>query len=339
MSTILFESYYGVETLGSPYLAHHGVKGQKHGRRQYQNLDGSLTPLGREHYCVGPPREKSKDDNVAVRAAKATGRAIVGAGKGIVSVGKGARNLYLRNRKWRVDKAAASGDAKRVAKYSKYMDANQFQNAIDKVDKTIKLNELRGKDVSKYFKFAEKGVNMFSKGVDIYSTGKKALAKLKGRDQDPDVLLEYKKYIVEAAKNAGKDAKAKSGSNADLVTEYFKVVNDAKRAYDKLEKDKNTKKQLKEQQKNEDKMSKSDQALKAMKSKLDVAQTIASNKKAISEMESSIKELDKEIKSQNAKSELDENQKAALRKHIEAFNKYRKEEQKKEEKEEKKKKK
>lgn len=35
------------------YLAHHGVKGQKHGVRQYQNADGSLTPEGREHYGVG----------------------------------------------------------------------------------------------------------------------------------------------------------------------------------------------------------------------------------------------------------------------------------------------
>lgn len=35
------------------YLQHHGVKGQKHGERRYQNPDGSLTPEGREHYGVG----------------------------------------------------------------------------------------------------------------------------------------------------------------------------------------------------------------------------------------------------------------------------------------------
>lgn len=33
-----------------PWLAHHGIKGQKWGVRRYQNLDGSLTPLGRERY-------------------------------------------------------------------------------------------------------------------------------------------------------------------------------------------------------------------------------------------------------------------------------------------------
>ena len=39
------------------YLAHHGVKGQKHGERKYQNKDGSLTPLGRIHYGVGAAKE------------------------------------------------------------------------------------------------------------------------------------------------------------------------------------------------------------------------------------------------------------------------------------------
>ena len=39
-------------------LAHHGVKGQKHGLRQYQNEDGSLTPLGRIHYGIGLGRDR-----------------------------------------------------------------------------------------------------------------------------------------------------------------------------------------------------------------------------------------------------------------------------------------
>lgn len=40
-------------------LYHHGIKGQKHGIRNYQNLDGSLTPEGRIRYGVGEGR---KDD-------------------------------------------------------------------------------------------------------------------------------------------------------------------------------------------------------------------------------------------------------------------------------------
>ena len=35
------------------FIEHHGVKGQKHGVRRYQNDDGSLTTLGRQHYGIG----------------------------------------------------------------------------------------------------------------------------------------------------------------------------------------------------------------------------------------------------------------------------------------------
>ena len=44
------------------YLAHSGIIGMHWGERRYQNADGSLTPLGRSHYGVGPPRGSNKDD-------------------------------------------------------------------------------------------------------------------------------------------------------------------------------------------------------------------------------------------------------------------------------------
>ena len=49
------------------YLAHHGVKGQKHGVRQWQNKDGSLTPAGRIHYGVGAARSAVKSVGTAIR--------------------------------------------------------------------------------------------------------------------------------------------------------------------------------------------------------------------------------------------------------------------------------
>ena len=42
--------FIGKEFVGSYYLMHHGVKGQKHGVRQWQNKDGSYTPEGYQHY-------------------------------------------------------------------------------------------------------------------------------------------------------------------------------------------------------------------------------------------------------------------------------------------------
>jgi hypothetical protein len=37
-------------TVGSDYLAHHGILGMKWGVRRYQNKDGSLTPAGKKRY-------------------------------------------------------------------------------------------------------------------------------------------------------------------------------------------------------------------------------------------------------------------------------------------------
>ena len=44
------------------YLAHYRRGGEKKGVRNYQYYDGSLTPLGRIHYGVGPPREAKAED-------------------------------------------------------------------------------------------------------------------------------------------------------------------------------------------------------------------------------------------------------------------------------------
>ena len=41
-------------------LAHHGIKGQKWGERNYQNEDGSLTPAGKERYGIGGLLGKAK---------------------------------------------------------------------------------------------------------------------------------------------------------------------------------------------------------------------------------------------------------------------------------------
>lgn len=53
-----YKVVHPIVEISPDYLMHHGTKGQKWHNRRYQYEDGSLTPLGREHYGVGPAREK-----------------------------------------------------------------------------------------------------------------------------------------------------------------------------------------------------------------------------------------------------------------------------------------
>lgn len=72
-------------------LYHHGVKGQVHGVRKYQNEDGSLTPLGRIHYGIGQGKEKAKAVlNSAANKAKSIGSSAASKGKIMVSYAKNA---------------------------------------------------------------------------------------------------------------------------------------------------------------------------------------------------------------------------------------------------------
>lgn len=52
------------------YLIHYGVKGQQWGKRQYQNLDGSLTTLGKSHYGYGNSNNMNTADIAAQQTAK-----------------------------------------------------------------------------------------------------------------------------------------------------------------------------------------------------------------------------------------------------------------------------
>ena len=48
----------------SNYIKHHGIKGQKWGRRRYQNKDGSLTAEGKKHYGTADAFNKHYEKDI-----------------------------------------------------------------------------------------------------------------------------------------------------------------------------------------------------------------------------------------------------------------------------------
>lgn len=54
--------YSLTDLISSDELRHHGIKGQKWGRRRFQNEDGTLTPAGKERYDDDGPSEKKQKE-------------------------------------------------------------------------------------------------------------------------------------------------------------------------------------------------------------------------------------------------------------------------------------
>ena len=71
-------------TPSSDELYHHGIKGQKWGKRRFQNQDGSLTPAGRERYdddsdsASSAKKTKEKDKWSTKKKVAVAGAAVVG---------------------------------------------------------------------------------------------------------------------------------------------------------------------------------------------------------------------------------------------------------------------
>ena len=67
----MYNSYGTFYHNGYSELYHHGVKGQKWGKRQWQNPDGSLTPAGYEHYGYAKRRKNGKNNEKVIINEKA----------------------------------------------------------------------------------------------------------------------------------------------------------------------------------------------------------------------------------------------------------------------------
>lgn len=138
------EEYYN-----NLYLAHHGIKGQKHGLRRWQNRDGSLTPAGREHYGVGDPREGGSYDDYS-NEYNDYDRA------------QAEEREYQRNRQEKIDKMVRIGVGVAAVAVTAYaLKKLSSKNVKDVSEKTISegaekakevVNKMKGKSISDFAK-------------------------------------------------------------------------------------------------------------------------------------------------------------------------------------------
>lgn len=108
-------------------LEHSGVMGQRKGYRRYQNLDGSLTPLGRLHYGIG---FKNIGQVEAARRAKE---------KAQKEKEENERKKKEDERKAAVEKATRSGKAEDIYRLRESMTDEELYRAVTRMQSTQKL--------------------------------------------------------------------------------------------------------------------------------------------------------------------------------------------------------
>lgn len=128
------------------YLAHYGVKGQKHGERKYQNKDGSLTPLGRVHYGVGAARKAAHNAKEAIRKKVAPTNVELNAQirkQRSKNLNKQKRE-ELKQLKKGIDPAKKESKSEVKGTHKKFyeMTDKEIQDKINRLDKEIKLADL-----------------------------------------------------------------------------------------------------------------------------------------------------------------------------------------------------
>lgn len=185
-------------------LYHHGVLGQRKGVRRYQNLDGSLTALGRIHYGYGKVSNKAKSiaENhkkaKQEKAAKAEKERVAKQRREKAAVRKAEKERAAREEQEKAEaekkaaeqrkldeetkeqirnKAVNSGDPDFVLKYNKYLTNDDMEKAISRINMNAKVldasqrNKQRlGEKFDNAMKWVDRGVKVYNLYADVTAT-------------------------------------------------------------------------------------------------------------------------------------------------------------------------
>lgn len=157
----------------SSCIQHYGVPHMHWNSRRYQYSDGSLTPLGREHYGVGKPRVRKRYQNEDGSLTKA----------GMAKIAKHNTGYLAPNRKDMNKRSWKKSERNKVRseRDSKYWDA---------VSKGMKTSEPSKKDQQLWDGYKDKYAKAMLKDAKLQDT-KAARRQIKKYLKDIDYMYNY----------------------------------------------------------------------------------------------------------------------------------------------------
>lgn len=179
-------------------LTHHGVKGQKWGRRRYQNPDGSLTPAGRKRYGVESNYQRSTGEHNAQNKP----RKLFGKKKSDDDIPE--ENRYL-------------------SKKARSMTDKELDKAIERLQKEQRLKQISPEEIERTKKlmddqsYRKKSLNQMTDEEIVRSLNRANLER-QYKQAYPEHVSAGKKFmqglmndvVAPAAKSAGRDFLEKS---------------------------------------------------------------------------------------------------------------------------------
>ena len=228
--------YRLTDLVSSQELYHHGIKGQKWGRRRFQNEDGSLTPAGKERYDDDGPNNPSRPKHRDKLIAK------------YQSEGLSKENAqYMADRRIKTEKIVAGAAAITVVAATAYVANKHLKGRIDKVIKEgseiQRISPNTRLDKALYVSFDKNDMVKYKgmygqemgvrRGLDMKNITLKANGKIKipSRKKAEETFVnlyskdpEFKKSLINNFKYMKKDGWISDHGMNDAVDEFLDMI-------------------------------------------------------------------------------------------------------------------
>lgn len=176
-----------------PYLMHFGTKGMQWGKRLYQYKDGSLTPLGREHYGYKGKEDTRSPVDRRIAKVQAFFDTIDGKIRKDYLYGKPktTKPASVSSGKDRAAKARAAKAEKKRIKEAEEMDRNA-QEQHKKVEEERSKERVDKAKQSRWSEFTDEELEKYANRVNLEARATEAY--LKKIDAPRQILEEITKY-------------------------------------------------------------------------------------------------------------------------------------------------